>query len=290
MQDGKYFRTGIDGQPEPEDLFGSVQPGAQFVQLDIRKLEMTEKMLMEDVSVLPCAGQPADDCRLTVAEDPLGGGRVQAFGQSRQDHGDLVRGSLQPVQWGVASGTERGVAGLTPKRLDPLCRAMLAIPNQGMNLGVGDPEVQALLVGTGVAVRVNAFRSTSSTFHFTPGKHRRRPCTRRGRRGETTGRAIIWAAGLEQTGEPAALGPALKGGRPKREPVKPPQRQQERADHKQVYEHRKGHHDPRCLKWGERGEFLSLEERIKRVSHAVKPVGEKYELSTTMKRWTSEGT
>jgi len=47
----------------------------------------------------------------SITEDPLGGGRVQAFGQSRQDHGDLVRGSLQPVQGGVASGTERVVVG-----------------------------------------------------------------------------------------------------------------------------------------------------------------------------------
>jgi hypothetical protein len=41
----------------------------------------------------------------------------------------------------------------------------------------------------------------------------------------------------------------------------------------------KGHHDPRCLKWGE-GELAS-EASIRRVSPAVKRVGEKSELSTT---------
>ena len=169
---------------------------------------------------------------------------------------------------------------------------MLAISDQRMPVRVSVAEVRALGIGAGVTFRGYPLRGSPPAFHFRPGAYwcRSRLSTQRSKRGETTGRAIVWAAGLEQTGEPAALGPALKGGRPKREPVKPPQRQQERADHKQVYEHRKGHHDPRCLKWGERGEFLSLEERIKRVSHAVKPVGEKYELSTTMKRWTSEGT
>ena len=174
MQDGKYLRTRIDGQPQPQDLFGVVQPGAQFVQLDIRKLEMTEKMLVEALSVLPCAGQPGDDRRLTVAEDPLGGGRVQAFGQSRQDHGDLVRGSLQPVQWGVAPGTERGVAGLTTKRLDPLCRTMLAISDERVDVSIGDPEVCALLIGTSKALGVHSLGYSPPAFHFMPGPNRQR--------------------------------------------------------------------------------------------------------------------
>ena len=70
MQDGKSFRTGIAGQPEPQDLCGAAQPGAPFVQLDIRQLELTEKMRVQAVRVLPCAGRPGDDRRLPVALRP----------------------------------------------------------------------------------------------------------------------------------------------------------------------------------------------------------------------------
>jgi len=38
-----------------------------------------------------------------------------------------------------------------------------------MNVHIGVPEVPALPVGTGVALRVDAFGSTSPTFDFTPG-------------------------------------------------------------------------------------------------------------------------
>jgi hypothetical protein len=67
------------------------------------------------------------------------------------------------------------------------------------------------------------------------------------------------------------------------EPAKTPeprQREQE-ADHEQEHEHMKGHNDPRCLKWGE-GRAPYIEGRIRRVSHAVKRVGELSELSTTV--------
>ncbi len=87
-----------------------------------------------------------------------------AFGQSRKYHGDLVRGGLQPVQGGMASGTQSGVAGLTTKRLNPLSRAMPAIPDESMDVSVCDPKVWALWVGTGEALSVYAFGSSSPAF------------------------------------------------------------------------------------------------------------------------------
>jgi len=48
---------------------------------------------------------------------------------------------FQTVQGRVASGTEGGVAGLAAKRLDPLSRAMLAIPDESMDLSIGNAEV-----------------------------------------------------------------------------------------------------------------------------------------------------
>jgi hypothetical protein len=128
-------------------------------------------------------------------------------------------------------------------------------------VGIGDPEVRALLVGTSEALGVYSLRCSPTAFDLAPGAHRCRcRCWLHARRGsgdETTGGAIVWAARLEQTVERGALGPSSCGGRPKREPVKTPQQCQpeKETDHKQEHEHRKGHNDPRCLKWGE-GELL----------------------------------
>jgi hypothetical protein len=49
---------------------------------------------------------------------------------------------------------------------------MLAIPNQGMNLSVGDAKVQALPVGTGEALCVRVFRGSPPAFDLAPGVHR----------------------------------------------------------------------------------------------------------------------
>src|SRR5215469_14091900 len=59
------------------------------------------------------------------------------------------------IQGGVASSTERGSASLTTVRLDLLGLAMLAIPNQRMNVSVCDPGVRTLRVGTSEALGVD---------------------------------------------------------------------------------------------------------------------------------------
>jgi hypothetical protein len=92
--------------------------------------------------------------------------------ERRQYHCDLLGGSFQTVQGGVAPGSESGVAGRASKRLDLLSMTMLAIPNQGMNVSIGDAEVRALLVGTGEALSVQTFRGSPPAFDLAPGAHR----------------------------------------------------------------------------------------------------------------------
>jgi hypothetical protein len=46
---------------------------------------------VQDLSMRARAGQPGSDGRLPVAEDPLGGGRIQSFGKRRQYHCDPAR-------------------------------------------------------------------------------------------------------------------------------------------------------------------------------------------------------
>jgi hypothetical protein len=95
----------------------------------VRDLEVAEIVLVHGLSVHASAGQPGSDGGMMVAEDTLCSGGIQPFGERRQHHCDLERGSFQMVQGSVASSSESGVTGLTAKRLDPLSMTMFAIPN-----------------------------------------------------------------------------------------------------------------------------------------------------------------
>ena len=53
----KNLGAGIDGQPEPENLMGVAQPGAQFIQLQVREVEVGEEALVQGLRVLPSSGQ-----------------------------------------------------------------------------------------------------------------------------------------------------------------------------------------------------------------------------------------
>jgi hypothetical protein len=135
---------------------------------------MAEGPLVQDLCMFPSASQPGGDRGLSVAEDTLSGGRVQPFGQHRQYHCDLVRGGSQTVQRSVASSAECGVTGLTTKRLDVLSMTVLPIPDERMDVSVCDSKVQTLLIGTGEALRVYAFGSSTPAFDLASGPHRQR--------------------------------------------------------------------------------------------------------------------
>ena len=88
MEHGKKLCTRIDGQPEPQHLFGAAQPGAQFVQLEVREPQLAEETFVQGPCMFPSASQPGSDRSLSKAEDPLGSRRVQPLGQRRQHHCD----------------------------------------------------------------------------------------------------------------------------------------------------------------------------------------------------------
>jgi hypothetical protein len=141
----------INGQPKPEYLCGAAKPGSQFVQLQMREVQVTETALVQGLSVLASVRQPAGDGRLPIAEDAFSRRSIQPFGQCREHHGDLLRGSFQMIQRSIASRAERGVASRTSERLDPRSRPMLAIANQRVDLSIGNAKVEARWVGTGEA-------------------------------------------------------------------------------------------------------------------------------------------
>ena len=89
---------GINGQPEPEHLFGAAQPGAQFVQLQVWEVEVAKRVLVQRLSMLASSRHPGDDGGVSIAEDTLSGGWVQPFGQRRQHPCNEMGRGFQPVQ------------------------------------------------------------------------------------------------------------------------------------------------------------------------------------------------
>ncbi len=57
MEDGKNLGAGVDGQPEPQHLLGTAEPGAQFIQLEVREPQMVKGALVQGLCVLASASQ-----------------------------------------------------------------------------------------------------------------------------------------------------------------------------------------------------------------------------------------
>jgi hypothetical protein len=57
MQDRKDLRTGVDGQPQPQDVGVAAQPRPQLVQLEVLEVQMAEEALVQRVRVLTSTGQ-----------------------------------------------------------------------------------------------------------------------------------------------------------------------------------------------------------------------------------------
>jgi len=72
----KNLGQGIDGQPEPQNLLGTAQPGAQLVQLEVWEMKMAERALVQGVCVLTSTGKPSGDGGLSIAENTLRSGKI----------------------------------------------------------------------------------------------------------------------------------------------------------------------------------------------------------------------
>jgi hypothetical protein len=59
----------------------AAQPGSQFIQLEVRKVEVAEAVLVQGLCMFPCSSQPRSDGGLSVAEDTFGSGSIQSFGK-----------------------------------------------------------------------------------------------------------------------------------------------------------------------------------------------------------------
>ncbi len=97
MKHGKNLCAGVDGQPQPEHVLIAAQPGTQLIQLEVRELEVAERVLVQGLCVLASSRHPGGDSGMTVAEDTFSGGRIQPFRQRSQHHCDYMGRGFQGV-------------------------------------------------------------------------------------------------------------------------------------------------------------------------------------------------
>ena len=51
LEHGKNLRARINGEPQPKHVFIAAQPGAQFIQLQVREPEVAEGALVQGLCV-----------------------------------------------------------------------------------------------------------------------------------------------------------------------------------------------------------------------------------------------
>jgi hypothetical protein len=168
---------------------------------------------LKERSCKVCACFPARVNQVVIVAGPKPKTREAAEGSSpsesrRQHDGDPAREGVFSRYNGVSRRALNVVRQARPRNVW-MCPALPCVPSptracsrasvlpkeEHCRFGQANPSVGMRMAGS------------PSAFHLTPGTYRRRWLhTRRGRGGETTGGAIVWAAGLEETRHRDALG------------------------------------------------------------------------------------
>jgi hypothetical protein len=68
---GQNLGERIDDQPQPEHLRGAAEPGSNFVQLQVRDVQVAEAALVQGLCVPTSTGKPGGDGRLPIALRPV---------------------------------------------------------------------------------------------------------------------------------------------------------------------------------------------------------------------------
>jgi hypothetical protein len=114
--------------------------------------------------MLAGAREPTSDCVFRGGENAGGGAEAEAFGDGMEDLGNTPGWRLQTIEWGIPAGRDLSFTGLAEEILDRLVAAVIAVADQGVDGRVGDPEVPAIRVGTGVPPGVDGFLAAAGAF------------------------------------------------------------------------------------------------------------------------------
>jgi hypothetical protein len=153
IQDWDNFGEWVNGQPQPEGVCTAPQPRANLVQLHVRQLELIEDALMEG-----CAMRAARLSQVLIVAERWPNTRTAAATSSPS----VSAASTSATRWdavlrrysGVtqripATGTEGGLAGLTPAGLDTFSLAVHTVTKQSLDLRVGNLIVRERTIWAG---------------------------------------------------------------------------------------------------------------------------------------------
>ena len=109
------------------------EPGAQFVELEVREVELLEEAVVQGRAVCASPRQPSRDGGVAMPEHPHGGGDREPFGQRRQHFGNPLGCGFEPVERRIAARAEGRPTGLAAQGLDSFALPMRAVTDQGMD-------------------------------------------------------------------------------------------------------------------------------------------------------------
>ncbi len=166
--------------------------GAEFIQLNMREGQIAKQMRMHSFTVHARSSEPGRDRSFGMAKHSHGSANGQPFGDCREDDTHASRRGFEAIECCMPPPAELVVARFAIEILNRVVDAMMPITDQGMDGRIGNLPIGTGWIVAGIAIRVNGFGTTASTFHFPPWTDgNRRACARDGGTGVCATRGAI---------------------------------------------------------------------------------------------------
>jgi hypothetical protein len=180
QEHGDDLAEGIDRQPQPQDRRRATQPGAQFVQVEMREGEVLQGAVRSPCALLPSPAQPGRDCAGMISTYAPSACHIQTFAQRGEHFSDAGGGSCESGQGGGAAGALWSCGMLESARSEcvGLCRVSRPRPGQAR---VGDLLRRTARHGTSKALCGDPFGRAATTFDLSPVTDRDTDSSRQGR-------------------------------------------------------------------------------------------------------------
>ena len=123
--------------------------------------------------MLTCPCEPSRDRGGAMAEHACRRRDIKPFSKRSEHFRNSVGCRFEAIEWRIATGTEGGLAGLTPEGLDAFSLAVHTVTYQSMDLRVGNLIVRARPVRAGKSLCGNPLGSAPTAFALAPRRNRK---------------------------------------------------------------------------------------------------------------------
>jgi len=112
-EDGDDLGGSVDRRPDPDVVVSLADMGPEFIELNMRTLQVLKEVRVEILGLEAGAGEPGTQGAFADAPDPFEDGDVHAFRQEGQGFGHAGGVGFQAVENRIAADREFAAAGLT---------------------------------------------------------------------------------------------------------------------------------------------------------------------------------